>query len=99
MCCINAAGLFDLLHSCSRKDNIMSIWRAMRINKRYKETMDKINNPGKEAFEHQCLNEYTVLCNMANQDQLRMLKKEQLKGYTKWRQKNIYCSPLDFFNK
>ena len=90
--------LVSLLKS-SREDHIMSIWRTMRINKRGKEIRDRINNPGKEAFEHQCLNEYTVLCNMANQDQLRLLKKEQLKGYTKWRKNNIYSSPLDFFNK
>ena len=99
MRCINAAGLFDSLHSRSRRGNIMSIWRAMRKRREYKELYDKYYGAKQDAFEHQCLNEFTGLCRIGNQEQLQLLQREQLKGYIKWRKRNSSASPLDFFDK
>lgn len=77
----------------------MNIWRYMRLRKHTKEMREKIVKPKQKIFEQMCLNEFCALCQTDNQEVLRFLQKEQLKGYTKWRKKHMDASPLEFFNK
>ena len=76
----------------------MSIWRTMRLMRSADKILNKQKQLEKDAFDRMCLQEYAALCNMGTQEQLRLLQKEQLKGYMKWRAKHLDASPLDFFS-
>lgn len=89
----NAAG------NAAEMEGYMSIWRTMRLMRSADRLLEKQKQPQKDAFDRMCLQEYAALCNMGSPEQLRMLQKEQLKGYHKWRAKHLDASPLDFFNK